>query len=39
MGEPAPLEAAVNEDLRARMVRKRHAIDLMELCVAEDAAR
>lgn len=39
MGEPAPVGTARNEELRGRMVRKRHAIDLMELSFAEDAAR
>src|SRR5260370_38285465 len=35
----AEVEADVSgEELRERMVRKRHAIDLMELSFAEDAA-
>ncbi len=39
MEEQAAVHAAINEELRGRMVRKRHAIDLMELSFAEDAAQ
>ena len=39
MDETAAPTDASSEELRARMVRKRHAIDLMELSFSEDAAR
>ena len=39
MDAAAEPSAETADQLRARMVRKRHAIDLMELSFAEDAAR
>ena len=39
MDETTAATDVSGEELRARMVRKRHAIDLMELSFSEDAAR
>ena len=39
MDEPVAASAEMNEDLRGTMIRKRHAIDLMELSFAQDAAK